>query len=215
MSKKTHGMTKTPLYVVWKSMRKRCNCATCQDYKNYGGRGIKICDEWNDFINFYSWAVNNGYQKGLSIDRIDVNGNYEPSNCRWADSKTQGRNKRDTIFMAYEGQVLPLQTVVELSGIKRTTLARRLKSGWSDYDASHISPSKKVIRVKAKHSHKISVHITSLTTGKHLNFESCKEASLFLGKYGDYLSRRFSRNKESEFYIGDYYVELEKHYHQV
>lgn len=206
-------MTNTPLYGLWKTMRKRCNCVNCQDYKNYGGRGIKVCEEWNDFINFYEWSMNNGYQKGLSIDRIDANGDYEPSNCRWADSITQGRNKRNTVYMEYEGRLLPLQTVAELSGIKRTTLVRRRLCGWSDYDASHIPPSKKEIRIKVEHPHRRAVQITNLTTGKQLNFSNCKEASIYLGKYEDYLSRLFSRTKKDDFYIGDYYVELEKYHY--
>ena len=74
-------------------MRQRCNNPNRSDYKRYGGRGIKICDEWNDYNTFRDWALSNGYADNLSIDRIDVNGNYEPSNCRWVDAKTQAQNK--------------------------------------------------------------------------------------------------------------------------
>lgn len=95
----THGLTKTRLHQIWSHMRKRCNCKTDKNYSNYGGRGIKICDEWNDFLNFYNWSMENGYEEHLTIDRIDVNGNYEPSNCRWISFEEQQRNKTNNLFI--------------------------------------------------------------------------------------------------------------------
>ena len=91
-----HNLHKTPIYRVWCGMKARCQTHTAHNYKNYGGRGIKVCEEWQKFEPFYEWAMANGYQKGLTLDRIDVNGNYEPSNCRWATWKTQANNKRNT-----------------------------------------------------------------------------------------------------------------------
>lgn len=92
----THGLHNTRLYGIWSKMKSRCYNAHNKDYKDYGGRGIKICKEWQkDFINFYNWAMNNNYKKDLSIDRIDVNGDYCPKNCRWADAYTQASNKRN------------------------------------------------------------------------------------------------------------------------
>lgn len=89
-----HGGRWTKLYMVWDSMRARCNTTTNKDYENYGGRGISVCSEWDDFVVFRKWAMSNGYKQGLSIDRIDNDGNYEPSNCRWATAHEQRINQR-------------------------------------------------------------------------------------------------------------------------
>ena len=94
-----HGDRDNRLYSVWKTMKKRCENPNCKSYKYYGARGIKVCDEWHDYSVFKEWAYNNGYDDkakkyDCTIDRIDVNGDYEPSNCRWVSMKVQNNNKR-------------------------------------------------------------------------------------------------------------------------
>lgn len=92
---RTHGLSRNRLYSVWSNMKNRCMCPTSRRFKDYGGRGISVCQEWtNSFLSFYEWAMESGYRQGLTIDRIDVDGNYEPSNCRWITNEEQQRNKR-------------------------------------------------------------------------------------------------------------------------
>lgn len=91
----SHKLSNTRLYRIWKAMKQRCYYKAHKDYHNYGGRGVIVCEEWrNDFITFYTWAIENGYRDDLSIDRINVDGNYEPTNCRWATTKEQRLNQR-------------------------------------------------------------------------------------------------------------------------
>ena len=91
----THGESKTKLYIMWANMKKRVYDKNSISHKYYGAEGIVVCDGWkNDYLVFKKWATSNGYEEGLSIDRIDVHGNYEPNNCRFVDSKTQSRNTR-------------------------------------------------------------------------------------------------------------------------
>jgi hypothetical protein len=113
-------------------MRQRCFDKNDKSYIYYGERGITVCDEWhNDFMAFYSWAMNNGYSDILSIDRIDPNGNYYPENCRWITHKEQQRNKTNNRPLTAMGETKLLCDWSRITGIKQVTISRRLKLGWS------------------------------------------------------------------------------------
>lgn len=132
----THMLHGTRPYNIWIRMKDRCYNTNAEKYKVYGGRGIIVCDEWrNDFINFYNWAINNGYSDKLSIDRIDVNGNYEPSNCRWATSIEQGRNKQNTLYYTIKGVTKPFREWCEIYKVNYKVAHNRLKKyGEKDTD---------------------------------------------------------------------------------
>ena len=123
------------LAIVLCGMRKRCYSQTSNCYKNYGGRGITVCDEWmgkDGQKNFYEWAIANGYRKGLTIDRINNDGNYTPENCRWATIKTQAYNRSTNSYITIKGKT---QTVAEWAdeiGISRGAMQNRLRYGWSE-----------------------------------------------------------------------------------
>lgn len=128
----THGMSNTRLFNIWSGIRSRCNNKNSKDYHNYGGRGVKICDEWeNDFSNFYNWAIKNGYSDDLTIDRKNTNGNYEPSNCRWATHKEQSNNLRRNFNIEINGEVKSISEWSQLSGVHRPTIKKRIKEGLS------------------------------------------------------------------------------------
>jgi hypothetical protein len=120
-----HGATKTRLYRIFKLMHERCRAPRCRAFKNYGGRGICVCDEWATFEPFRDWAMANGYTDALTIDRIDNDGNYEPSNCRWATQKQQCRNKRNTIYLEHDGLKLTLKEWAEQTGLNYHTMFYR------------------------------------------------------------------------------------------
>ncbi|MGE6612526.1 hypothetical protein ACQKFG_18590 [Peribacillus sp. NPDC076916] len=127
----THGMSDTRLYDIWIAMKSRCENPKNTNYHHYGGREIKVCNEWREFENFMEWALNNGYTDELSIDRIDVNGDYEPSNCQWVTQKVQMNNTRRTKKLTYDGVTMSLTMWAEEVGISQQTLTQRIKSGWS------------------------------------------------------------------------------------
>jgi hypothetical protein len=130
LTHKTHGSTKTRLYKIFHCMLKRCYNENAANYERYGGRGIRICDEWhNNFIAFQKWALSHGYNDTLSIDRINSNGNYCPENCRWANNTTQVRNRRNTATITFHGEKKSVAEWAAILGIKRGTLARRIRTG--------------------------------------------------------------------------------------
>ena len=130
-----HGMSNSRIYKIWNGMKRRCYTKTNTMYKHYGNRGIKLCDEWldkeNGFINFYNWAIKNGYQDNLSIDRIDVNGNYEPYNCRWVTQKVQSNNTRRNVYITYNGETHTLKEWSDLLKLNYKMVFNRYQKGFS------------------------------------------------------------------------------------
>ena len=116
-------------YNSYRSMMDRCYREKASNYYLYGGRGIKVCDEWHNIENFEKWVETSGYKKGLTLDRIDVNGNYEPNNCRWATMKEQDNNRRNTIYIEHNGEVHTISEWAEITGINRRTLNSRYYRG--------------------------------------------------------------------------------------
>ena len=124
------GEKPTRLYVIWRDMKSRCSDTKNIGYSLYGGRGISVCDEWrNNFETFRNWAQENGYRDDLSIDRIDVDGNYEPANCKWATNKEQQRNKRTTVNITVHGKTKSLGEWAESLGVSYGALLHRRHRG--------------------------------------------------------------------------------------
>ena len=133
--RKTHGMEGTRLYKIWRGIKDRCLNENCPAYKNYGGRGISVCKDWeHSFVEFYEWATTNGYKDDLTIDRIDVDEDYCPNNCRWASIIQQNRNKRNNRFISYDNKTLPLCEWAEITSINASTLSGRIDRQWKEED---------------------------------------------------------------------------------
>ncbi len=126
---KTHGMRYSRLYRIWTLMNQRCTNQRLAYYERYGGRDIQVCDEWKTFEVFADWAMKNGYKDDLSIDRINVNGNYEPENCKWSTNVEQQRNKRNNHFKTINGETKTVAEWAEISGLPYKTLQRRIYTG--------------------------------------------------------------------------------------
>ena len=129
---KTHNMSSTRIYNIWRQMKSRCYSPNCKRHKFYYDKGIIVCNEWkNDFVTFYNWAIENGYKENLTLDRIDNDGNYEPNNCRWATITEQNNNQSNNIKIRYNNKTYSVKEFSNEYKIKRDTLCYRLKKGWS------------------------------------------------------------------------------------
>ena len=127
---RTHGLSKTRLYKIWAGMRDRCSNPSRREYKDYGGRGITVCDEWNeDFMTFHDWSMANGYSEALTLDRIENDGPYSPDNCRWTTRKTQSDNTRLTVHITVDGETRNIEEWATVIGVARSTISRHVKSG--------------------------------------------------------------------------------------
>lgn len=125
-----HGMSNARINKIYRAIKDRCYRSNCAAYASYGGRGIKMCDEWkDDFITFYKWAMNNGYNDDLTIDRIDVNGDYCPENCRWVSHKIQQNNRTNNVRVTIDGITRTISEWCEIKGISKKAVYHRYERG--------------------------------------------------------------------------------------
>lgn len=137
-----HGLSGSRIYRIWCDMKSRCYRKKDAHYFLYGGRGIKIYDEWkNDFMTFYNWAIDNGYNETLTIERIDVNGNYEPNNCKWATFDEQANNKRCSRIYTYNNKTQTLKQWANEYNINYHTLTSRIDEFNWDFEKALITPT--------------------------------------------------------------------------
>jgi len=128
--RKTHGKSETKLYGVWLAMRRRCYLPTATSYKDYGARGIRVCNSWHKFESFFSWASQSGYRAGLSIERKNVNGNYTPRNCCWIPMVDQTKNRRNNRTIATPQGRMLLSEAARRSGLSPDVLVNRIVYKW-------------------------------------------------------------------------------------
>lgn len=129
-AKNNHGLSKTKIYRKWADMIQRCRNEKSSNYEFYGAKGVKVHQDWiEDFMNFYNWSMNSGYKEGLSIDRINPEGNYEPSNCRWVTREEQDNNKRGSVKTIINGEELTLAQVARKYGFKLVCIQHRYNVG--------------------------------------------------------------------------------------
>lgn len=149
---KTHGQSNTRLYQTWQNMRERCYSTKNKVYDYYGGRGIGVCDDWRyNFSSFYEWAMQNGYNDKLTIDRIDVNKGYSPDNCQWVTMKQQCRNKRNNLYLDYNGESISMAELAERTGMNYSTLQDRIRRGFNlEKSLSKTNYARKLITFKGK-----------------------------------------------------------------
>lgn len=127
---RSHGLYGTPLYRIWAHVMGRCYTQTDRAYPDYGGRGIKVCERWHDVRNFVA-DVQAGYRHGLTLERIRNDGEYSPTNCRWATRREQARNKRSNVLLTCEGRTQLMAEWAEEKGIALKTLWKRISDGWT------------------------------------------------------------------------------------
>lgn len=156
----THGESKTRLHMIWARMRERCSKTLTSPHKRYAGRGIKVCKEWDNYEAFASWAMSNGYNDTLSIERINNNWGYCPENCKWIERGLQARNRRTTMWVEYNGERMSLAEACEIAGMPYKQVFARIRyMDWSVEDALSIPMNttrkwKRSERFSKKLSHK-------------------------------------------------------------
>lgn len=146
---RTHGLRKHPLYTVWNNMKCRCKYESSVGYENYGGRGVRVCDEWeNSFINFYNWAIKNGWERGLDIDK-DIIGDgmiYSPQTCCFVTGKRNNNATRKNRYLEYNGEIMSMSEMSEKHNVNYYLLRKRLHMGW-DVKSAIETPSRKLNKI--------------------------------------------------------------------
>lgn len=146
-----HNKSNTRLYTIWSKMKSRCYNHNDSKYKYYGDKGITICEDWHDFTTFYSWSIDNDYNESLTLDRINVYSNYEPSNCRWITHTEQQRNKTNTIYVKYNNKTISISELAEITGLNRKTLTKRYYAGDTGSDLVRPTNRKTTINLTSIH----------------------------------------------------------------
>ena len=185
--------TKLRIHRTWQNMMWRCYRQEHTSYKYYGGRGIKVCKEWQEFEPFYQWALDSGYANNLTIDRINNNGNYEPSNCRWATTKQQANNKRNSRLITFSGETKTVSEWAEIVGISQQAMDERLKSpNWSIEDALTIPAKTRKVKqpLFAKKVNQLSLEGELIKT-----WDSITDAAKGLKIHNENISRSLTSGK--------------------
>lgn len=191
-----HGLSKTRLYKMFQNMKSRCYNPNAERYDRYGGRGITICDEWlNDFKSFYNWANMNGYNKKLSIERIDVNGNYEPSNCCFIKLGNQSSNTTRNIKITHNGKTQLLKEWCNELGLKPNTIISRVKLKKISYHDAifEFKPYQKNDKTHCKNGHLYTDKNSKINNKGYRICLTCKENNK--AKYNE--KRRLKRHEKS------------------
>lgn len=126
----THGMSKVPEYNVWNAMRERCTNPKLRSFKDYGARGITVCERWSSFENFYA-DMGPRPVPGMSLERMNNDGNYEPGNVRWATATEQARNRRSSVLVTFNGRTATIAEWADRTGLSQLRISERLRAGWS------------------------------------------------------------------------------------
>lgn len=139
---RTHGMSSSRLYGIWEGIKQRCYNPNVSAFKYYGKKGIKVCEDWlKSFENFKDWAEKNNYNDTLTIDRININNDYSPENCRWVTKEVQANNTSTNVFLTINGITDTISNWSKKTGIKASTIGWRHRNGWTDKECISLKPS--------------------------------------------------------------------------
>ncbi len=194
-----HGKSRDPLYGICTQMIARCHNPNNASYYNYGARGITVCDEWrHDRTKFVDWAKENGYRKGLSIDRIDNNKGYSPDNCRWVERLVQQNNTRKNRFLTVDGETHTISEWARIKGISKSSIEGRLRRGLSDEEAVNLPVKRGWFGYRSLDSKDYRKEFCEVIANSGLTQTIIAKE---LGISSSNLSYRLKRNVTHEFYI--------------